>query len=128
MLAFVRNYVNKFFDETPFNVRINFPELLDKVEINPELKRNIFLVIKEALHNAAKYSQAENITLDFQYNDPVFIFVIKDDGVGIEEGVIRGSGHGMVNMQKRMESVNGKFSVESEAGKGTRIILKGVIY
>jgi signal transduction histidine kinase len=128
MLAFVRNYVNKFFDETPFNVRINFPEMLDKVEINPELKRNIFLVIKEALHNAAKYSKAENITLDFQYHDPAFIFVIKDDGVGIEEGVIRGSGHGMVNMQKRMESINGKLSVESEAGKGTRIILKGMIY
>jgi signal transduction histidine kinase len=128
MLSYVRNYVNRFFDETPFNVRINFPELVTKVEINPELKRNIFLVIKEALHNAAKYSKAENITLDFQYHDPAFTFIINDDGVGMEDGVIRGSGHGMVNMQKRMESVNGKFTVETGQGIGTRIILEGSIY
>jgi signal transduction histidine kinase len=127
-LIYLRNYAHRFFDETPFRVTINFPEQLQKVELNPELKRNLFLVMKEALNNAAKYSKAQHITLDFQCEGPDFTFIIADDGIGIEVGVVKGSGNGMINMRKRMESVNGRFDLQSAPGKGTTIILEGQLY
>ena len=39
-----------------------------------------------------------------------------------------GSGNGMINMRRRMEDINGTFMVDSEVGKGTKIILEGKIY
>jgi signal transduction histidine kinase len=128
MLAYFRNYINKFFDETAFKVAINFPEHPEKIEMNPELKRNLFLVMKEALHNAAKYSHAENILLDFRYAEGRYEFLIADDGIGIEEGVVKGTGNGMMNMRRRMADVKGSFTVDSGAGKGTRIRLTGIFY
>jgi signal transduction histidine kinase len=128
MLLYMRNYINRFFDESEFNVIVNFPEHPDKLELNPELKRNLFLVMKEALNNAAKYSKAENIVLDFQYKGIVYLFIISDDGVGIETGIIHGTGNGMINMRKRMEEIHGSFKIESDPGIGTRITLEGEIY
>ncbi len=128
MLVYMRNFITRFFEDTSFRVTVNFPEHPAKIELNPELKRNLFLVMKEALHNAAKYSKAKNIILDFHYDDSSYLFIITDDGIGLEEGVVKGTGHGMINMRKRMEAVNGTFMVQSEPGKGTKIILEGSFY
>ena len=84
--------------------------------------------MKEALNNAAKYSHAEHISIDWKNKSQEYMFIITDDGKGIEEGVVHGSGNGMINMKKRMENVGGSFNVESEPGKGTRIILGGMLY
>ena len=46
----------------------------------------------------------------------------------MEENVIQGSGNGMINMRKRMNSVKGKFEIESGKNRGTKIILTGEIY
>lgn len=128
LFAYMRNYINRFFEDTSFNVIINFPELDHKVELNPELRRNLFLVLKEAIHNAAKYSNASEISISFRYDKPGYFFIIADNGIGIEEGIIKGTGNGMINMRKRMEDIKGEFSVESVPGAGTKIILKGAVF
>jgi signal transduction histidine kinase len=125
MLVYMRNYITRFFDETSFQVTINFPEPVPSIEMNPELKRNLFLVMKEALHNAAKYSKARNILIAFEITDGQYTLTLFDDGIGIEAGVIHGSGNGMINMRRRMEEVRGWFILQSEPGKGTRILLEG---
>jgi signal transduction histidine kinase len=107
---------------------IHFPEQVEKIELNPELRRNLFLVMKEALNNAAKYSKAQNITLDFKHDGITFNFTISDDGIGIEEGVIRGTGNGMINMRKRMDHINGQFKLISSPGRGTSVVLEGPLY
>lgn len=128
LLSYMRNYINRYFDESPFNVTIKFPDHIGRIELNPELKRNIFLVMKEALHNAAKYSDARNIIAEFNFTNNNYIFIIKDDGVGIAENEVKGTGNGMINMQKRMSDISGKFTLETEPGKGTSIILEGPVY
>ncbi len=128
MLAYMRNYAARFFEDTPMNLSIQFPEPTEKRELNPELKRNLFLVLKEALNNASKYSGARNIVVNFRNEGLMYRLTIYDDGIGIEEGLIRGSGNGMINMRRRMEEINGRFLVETAPGKGTRIILEGMLF
>lgn len=128
MLAYMRNYITRFFEDTSFRVTINFPEHGQQIEINPELKRNLFLVTKEALHNMAKYSKARNILIAFNLDGAQYKLTLFDDGVGIEPGVIHGSGNGMINMRRRTEEINGRFIIETAPGKGTRIILEGALF
>ena len=98
------------------------------MEVNPELKRNLFLVLKEALNNSVKYSGAENIRIAFSSAEKNYMLSVEDDGKGMEENVIHGSGNGMFNMRSRMENSKGKFNITSEKNKGTKIILEGTIY
>lgn len=128
LLAYMRNYINRFLNDTSFNINIDFQEQDNIVVMNPELKRNLFLVMKEALHNAVKYSKANNITVQFTLEADEYCLRISDDGVGITEGVVLGTGNGMINMKKRAEHVMGRFTVDSGPGRGTTIRMEGKIY
>lgn len=128
LLSYMRNYVAKFLTDTPFEYTINFPDSHPQIIINPELKRNLFLVLKEALNNAVKYSKATNIEVSFTLQNERYEFAVKDNGVGIDKDVILGGGNGMDNMRKRMEAVKGYIEITSAPGTGTRIVLSGTLY
>lgn len=128
LLSYMRNYVNRFCEDTSLNIIIDFPEQVGQVELNPELRRNLFLVMKEAVHNAVKYSKARNLRIGFYQKNSSYRLCISDDGIGIEDGMLKGSGYGMINMKKRMEDIQGTFTLISAAGRGTEIILEGKFY
>lgn len=89
----------------------------------------IFSIAEEAVNNARKHAQAENIwvRLGFVKKD-LILLEIADDGVGFDTGEVRNgyeqrSSMGMINMQERAELLNGLLQIKSEPSKGTRIRL-----
>jgi signal transduction histidine kinase len=128
LLAYMRNYISKFLADTPLKYTIDFPDTGTKDAINPELKRNLFLVLKEALNNAIKYSAGTIVEVTFELKENRYTLSIRDNGIGIAEGVVHGGGNGMVNMRKRMESVKGTIEINSGPGLGTYILLSGTLY
>ena len=118
-----------FFSDTNFQLAIDFPEYLPVIQINPELNRNLFLVVKEVLNNAVKYSGATQITLKFSltYNNN-YSLTITDNGNGIEPNIIKGGGNGVKNMLKRMQQIQGSCTINSTLGKGATIVLEGIVY
>ncbi len=128
MLAYMRRFVSGYLEDRPVNYQVDFPDEIPPKPLNPELRRNLFLAFKEALHNASKYSHAKNIRVSFETDWEHFRLIIADDGVGIEKDVVRGSGFGIGNMRKRMEAVGGSFALESVPQNGVKVILEGKIY
>ena len=128
LLSYMRNYVAKFLEHLPIQYSINFPIDNIDISINPELKRNLFLVLKESLNNAVKYAQASQIQISFTINGDEYELKIVDDGIGITEGVIHGSGNGLANMHKRMERIGGRCEIISEEGNGATLVFKGKIF
>ena len=129
LLVHIHAYVTQFFSDTNFQLAIDFPEYLPSIQINPELKRNLFLVVKEVLNNAVKYSGATQITLKFSltYNNN-YSLTITDNGKGIEPDIIQGGGNGLNNMLKRMQQIQGSCTINSTLGEGTTIVLEGIVY
>lgn len=125
LLAYMRNYIHTFLDRTGINFKINFPEVEENRHLNPDLKRNIFLVLKESLNNAVKYSKAKNINIDFVLNENQFEFSVKDDGIGIDTGKESISGTGLNNMKYRMEQSGCNLNITSSAGNGCIIFAHG---
>ncbi len=126
--AYIRNYVTKFLEDTDLQYTIDFPDDLLKTSINPELRRNLFLVLKEALNNIIKYAKAKNITISLQLENQSYKLLVEDDGIGIEQGIINGGGNGLINMRKRMAAIHGKVNIESIIQQGTRIYFSGYFY
>ncbi|NTW23462.1 MAG: tetratricopeptide repeat protein [Lentimicrobium sp.] len=126
--AYLRSYIVKFFEDTGFRVSLDFPEKETDLKFNPDLKRTLFLVVKEALHNAAKHSGAQNIGVACYCPDHQYRLTITDDGRGFDAEAMKLKGNGLKNMQKRMESVGGKIEIESRPDQGTAVHLSGEVY
>jgi signal transduction histidine kinase len=79
------------------------------------------MATKEAVHNVAKHAKATQVTVHINYADNVLTISIHDDGCGFQpDGGGRG-GHGLMNMQRRMEYIGGSCRIESAPGKGTAV-------
>lgn len=92
------------------------------ITLDSEKRKNIFLIFKEALNNAAKYSGCSKVAVSLSCNHQSIQLEIADDGAGFDKDQAK-SGNGLRNMKYRAELLNGTFELNSEKGKGTRINL-----
>jgi signal transduction histidine kinase len=96
-----------------------------EVPLSAEIRHNLFLSVKEALHNAVKHSGASEIWIRLAVDDHGFAITVEDTGRGFvppSEGVA-GGGNGLWNMKKRLEEIGGRLEVRSRPGEGTKVIL-----
>jgi len=90
------------------------------MKLHPEIRRNLLLIAKEALHNMAKYSGSPAVAVKFETNGGEMILTIVDQGKGFEIATAK-PGNGLINMRSRAEKLGGRFEIASELGKGTRV-------
>jgi signal transduction histidine kinase len=88
-----------------------------------QVKRNLYLFMKEAINNAVKYSEGKNIFLSLQRKGDIITAEIKDDGKGFDTG-LSNMGNGLKNMKERADSLDAKFIIDSGEGKGTTVRLQ----
>jgi signal transduction histidine kinase len=87
-----------------------------------ELKRQSFLVFKEALHNVRRHASAQRVDIRLADTGNIFLLEIRDDGTGFgKDG--SATGHGLASMRQRAKALGGDLSVDSESGRGTRVTL-----
>ncbi|MBK8948968.1 MAG: sensor histidine kinase [Flavobacteriales bacterium] len=84
--------------------------------LDPATKRDIYLMLREALNNAIKYAQAKHISVRFRTSSVRVEFEVKDDGVGMDPA--NSNGHGLENLRQRAERIGGTISVNSLPGMG----------
>lgn len=83
-------------------------------------RKNFYLICKEALHNAAKYSGASVVELLIKKKKREIITMIKDNGNGFDIENVK-SGNGLLNMRVRAQTFGSKMLIDSKPGKGTTI-------
>jgi signal transduction histidine kinase len=87
--------------------------------VTSELRHNITLAVKEALHNAIKHAGATEITARMEFADPRLVIMIEDNGRGFDAATVT-PGRGLENMRQRMELIGGGVSMETSAGMRVR--------
>jgi signal transduction histidine kinase len=93
-----------------------------EVNLQPVTRETLFRIAQEALANVARHSAASQAEISLDYGKDSVTLVIKDDGRGFDTSAPH-SGLGLHSMQERAESLGGSFSVASEPGRGTRIVV-----
>jgi len=92
------------------------------LKFTPSEGVNLFRILQETVNNAIKYSHAKEIKISFDENQDEIIFKIEDNGKGFDETLLK-HGFGLKNMKARAEEINALFTLKTEIGKGTSIIL-----
>lgn len=85
-------------------------------------RRNVFLIVKETLHNIVKHSGSTRVEIDAESSGGWFNLSIRDNGEGFDPAVIA-RGSGLKNMRARAEELRGSLTVTSHPRGGTTVNL-----
>lgn len=116
MIAYIRSYAQEYFENTGVKCTINVMEGLPDIAVWGEIRKNVFLVIKETLNNVLKHAQATEVTITLTKVPDGMALYIHDNGVGIDFDKIRRFANGLKNMKRRMEEMHIDFSIENKNG------------
>lgn len=124
-LAYVRSVLGRQFEDLQVELRVDLrcAEIDRDRTIGPELKRNILLVLKEALSNALKHSGASQIEVQLHLGTGMAELMVLDNGHGFDPQLVREGANGLANFTKRAEALGGTVSVITSA-TGTTVTLK----
>ncbi len=94
--------------------------------ISSETRKNIYLIAKEAVYNAIKYSSANRISVLLYEEDNYICLKVEDNGKGfsIQQEMDSPSGNGLLNLKRRAGEINAELQITSEINNGTTILLK----
>ena len=122
------NYAGKYAQEylalAGLRCRAELPSQLPAVPIPPEVRHNVFLAFKEAVHNVVKHARATEARIRLRLEPETFILEIEDNGRGVQNLDAKQNRNGLRNMKKRMDDIHGEFSIAPGANGGTIVRLK----
>lgn len=120
LLSYTRSYTMEYLSQHGIACKVEIPDNLPSYFVSGEFRRNIFLTIKEALHNVVKHSQATEVKLTINVNHHLSI-KLNDNGIGIDKSKARSFSNGLANMETRVKEIGGRIEITNK--KGTLIDL-----
>lgn len=117
-------YTGNFLKKTKIMVYSECEDIIAETPISTEMRRNLFLCLKEAVNNVYKHSGADSLTLSFSQDAHNFSMKISDNGIGIPDD--QPKGNGLRNMKRRMNELSGECNILSE-NPGTCLVFKIIV-
>lgn len=114
--------ITEFRQNTKLEVNLAGPKepLTDLTQVNA---MSLFHICQEALANIAKHAKASKVSIDLWATSERILLEVSDDGQGFElDKANKTVGHGLANMQTRVQNVGGDLDISSAPGEGTSIL------
>ena len=125
LINYACKYAQEYFALAGLRYRADVPAQLPAITIPPDVRHNVFLAFKEAVHNVVKHAQASEVWIRLRLQPDNFILSIEDDGRGL--GGLGANAmqtrSGLRNMRRRMEDIHGEFSIGPGTKAGTIVHL-----
>ena len=112
--------------------RLDIPLELPSWRLTADVRHNLFLAFKEALHNVVKHSGASETSTRLTTGINSFELVVEDNGRGFKSDISRehlpnnsarfSAGNGLENMARRLAEIHGLCQIQSAPGQGTKVI------
>ncbi|NEU69861.1 tetratricopeptide repeat-containing sensor histidine kinase [Spirosoma agri] len=91
--------------------------------LDDEASVMIYRVVQELLNNALKHASAQMITVQIMASDETTLISVDDDGKGGDFDTTPARGNGIANIRSRIAYLGGQVMWQSEAGKGTSVMI-----
>jgi signal transduction histidine kinase len=114
-------YVHRFLAASPIRCRLDVDSDLPEVALELPMRRSLLLGVKEAVNNAAKYSDARELFLRIHLQGASLQVVVEDDGKGFDLAGVDQTRNGLSNMAERMKEVGGWCRITTSSGAGCRV-------
>lgn len=112
---------------TALDIRLRFHAPEQDLSLDAEMRRQVFLLFKEAINNIARHAQATEVEINFALTDHQLTLRVWDNGHGFAESAPqpgRNGGNGLLSMRRRAAELGGRLEVSSGNGSGTTIRLE----
>jgi signal transduction histidine kinase/ligand-binding sensor domain-containing protein len=131
LATYLARFAQEFLRPTGLRCRLELPLELPPWLLTAEIRHNVFLACKEALNNVVKHAAARQVRLALTLDPNGFRLEIADDGQGFDPSQCHSpaaspadpdQANGLENMRRRLQEIGGTCEIQSEPGRGTRVI------
>jgi signal transduction histidine kinase len=114
---------NQLCSQSGLRCRLEVPELPPNVALSSHVRHNLIMAVKEAVHNIIKHARATGVRLRIAFETSTLSISIHDDGCGFDPAACP-PGHGLGNLERRLQAIGGSYAIESRLGAGTTVSLR----
>jgi len=102
-------------------IEFSFDAPTTEVEIGANIRRELFLIFKEAIHNVIKHADCSFVEIVLAARGSELELIVRDDGRGFEPGDPASDGHGLASIRERAAGIGGSAEITTgEAGTVVR--------
>jgi signal transduction histidine kinase/ligand-binding sensor domain-containing protein len=121
LVDYMGQFALDFLQAAGIRCHLDLPDHPLERTLSSEVRHSLFLVVKEALNNIVRHSDAREVHLRVTASDGSLQIIVSDNGRGFSEVSPNGCADGLRNMRHRMEELSGQCRIESKPGTGTTI-------
>jgi two-component system, NarL family, sensor histidine kinase UhpB len=123
MLAKMKEFSAEILEPKNIVYQFQGEETLNGTVMDVAMRKNIFLIFKETINNAAKYSEGTAVDISIVHEANELLLTISDNGKGFDPSRVQ-NGNGLRNMKERAREINADLLFETVEGKGTTLKLR----
>ena len=118
----MRRFASDVFNARNIDLDFRAPAAYQDCPISANIRRQVFLIFKEAVNNIARHSDSTRACVEFSVIQDDLTLHLTDNGRGFNPGAV--SGNGLVNIHKRAGDLGGAVELESAPQQGTSLTLR----
>ena len=118
----MRRFASDLFTARQIEFTFSAPGEEQALKIGADLRRQVFLIFKEAVNNIARHSQCTEAQIELRIESKSVMVTISDNGAGFAPSDMN-EGHGLTSMRARAKELGGELQITSNDGRGTTILL-----
>ena len=116
----MRSFAYELLRAKNIDFEFNADETVARIKLPMEVRKNLYLIFKEAINNMIKYSGADRAFFSISSTKNTISMLIRDNGKGFDINQ-PSDGNGLKNMRKRADEIGANLLIESGQGLGTTI-------
>ena len=118
----MRQHAGEIFTQRDIEVRFRAPDAEEGSRPGMEARRDVLLIFKEAVSNAARHSGCSAVDVELRVAGARLVLTVADDGIGCDASV-ESEGQGLASMRRRARRLGGTLEIASVPGSGTKVTL-----
>jgi signal transduction histidine kinase len=131
LASYLTRFAQDYLSASGVRCRLEVPLQLPAWPLTAEVRHNVFLAFKEALHNVVCHAAAAEVRVALQLAGETIILTVTDDGRGFDTGESPAAtppkpgrisqGNGLANLKRRLAEIHGECGIQSAPGRGTTV-------
>jgi ligand-binding sensor domain-containing protein/two-component sensor histidine kinase len=122
----MRQHAEEVFALREIDLKFSAPSVDTDLKLSVGVRRDVLLIFKEAVNNAAKHSDCTRVIIDFRLDKAVLFLKIDDNGKGFvtDSADTTSDGHGLRSMTRRAKALGGNLKIDSNEDSGTIVVFE----
>ena len=116
----MRHFASDVFAAREIDCRFRLPDSERDLKVGANVRRELFLIFKEAVNNTVRHSGCTEAGIEFRIDHDGLFLRVKDNGCGFDTRN-NSNGHGLMSMRARTEGLGGELEIVSYEGQGTTL-------